>query len=102
MVRDDAETDVDPAINLLNGYFEPKVNLTFEAYSFRQMKQDSSESVTQYSTRLKEAAKRCQFHDTDREVKDQIVFTCISDQLRRKALREDYNLQSFDRPQHRH
>ena len=56
------------------------------------MKQKDNETITQYVTRLREAAKRCTFHDSKREIKDQVVFNCISDKLRRECLRKDYDL----------
>ena len=43
-------------------------------------------------SRLKEGGLRCEFHDLDREIKDQIVVHCKSDTLRRKALRDDPTL----------
>ena len=76
----------------LTNYFEPKINLTFEVYNFRQMKQEQGESIDQFVTRLKQKAQRCNFYDNDREIKDQVVFNCYSDRLRRKALRDDLDL----------
>ena len=57
----------------LDAYFEPKVNVIFEAYTFRQLSQDDDESIDKFVTRLREAAGRCNFHEKDREIKDQIV-----------------------------
>ena len=76
----------------LEAHFEPKVNVTFETYNFRQLAQEQDESVDKFVTRLREAANRCDFHDKEREIKDQIVQKCFSDRLRRKALREDPSL----------
>ena len=42
--------------------------------------------------RLREADSRCDFHDSSREIRDQIVMNGTSDSLRRKYLREDLNL----------
>ena len=58
----------------LTDYFEPKINLTFEVYNFRQMKQSQDESIDQFVTRLKQKAQSC---------------------LRRKALRGDLDLQNL-------
>ena len=77
----------------LDAYFGPKVNVTFEIYTFCQLSQEEDESIDK--TRLREAAGRCNFHDKDREIKDQIVQKCHSDRLRRKALREDPTLNNF-------
>ena len=76
----------------LDAHFEPQVNATFETYIFRCMKQEEDETIEQYQTRLMPAAKRCDFHDVKREVRDQIVMTCLSNELRKKALRSDLGL----------
>ena len=76
----------------MDAYFEPKVNVTFETYTNRQLSQDEDESIDKFVTRLREAAGRCNFHDKDREIKDQIVH---SDRLRRKASREDPTLDNL-------
>ena len=76
----------------LNAYFEPKINITFETYNFRQLTQEQEEPIDKFVTRLREADNRCAFHDVDREIKDQIVKKCLSDRLRRKALRENLPL----------
>ena len=76
----------------LDAHFEPKVNLTFETYNFRQLSQEEDKSIDKFLTRLGEVANRCDFHSIDREIKDQIVQKCFSDRLRRKALREDLSL----------
>ena len=57
--------------------------------------QQDGESIDKFVTRLRESAARCQFHDTSREIKDQIVQKCISERLRRKALREDPSLEAL-------
>ena len=79
----------------LQAHFEPKVNVTFETYNFRQLAQEPNESVDKFVTRLREAANRCDFHDKDREIKDQIVQKCLSERLWRKALREDPSLSNL-------
>ena len=79
----------------LDAYFEPKVNLTYETYNFRMLAQQEGESIDKFVTRLRESAARCQFHDTSREIKDQIVQKCTSERLRRKALREDPSLEAL-------
>ena len=55
------ETDPDTyklAKDKLTAYFEPKVNLTFETYNFRQLYQKEGESLDKFVTRLRETAKR--------------------------------------------
>ena len=40
----------------LTNYFEPRINLTFEVYNFRQMKQGQEEPIDQLVTRMKQKA----------------------------------------------
>ena len=97
---EDTSTTYDGAKSVLTTYFKPKKNLTFEVYKFRSIKQDDTgkknvhakETIDQYVARLRTAATRCEFGDVDREIRDQIVFNCKSDSLRRKALRDDLDL----------
>ena len=45
-----------------------------------------------FHTRLRTLAKTCEFGDADKEIKEQIILSCKSNALRRKALREDLDL----------
>ena len=84
----------------LTNYFTPKVNQTYEIYHFRKMSQNEEsaskngdvETIDEFVTRLKKAAKRCTFADEKLEIKLQVVFGCISKRVRRKALCEDMTL----------
>ena len=72
----DAGEEEDPlekAINALTTYFEPKKNIAFEEYQFRQTKQNIGEPIMTYHTRLQQLAKTCEFADVDREIKSQII-----------------------------
>ena len=91
-LTNDQTEDYAVAKGKLDLYFEPKINLTFEVYAFRQMKQHEGETVDKFTTRLREVAARCDFHDIDREIKDQIVFNTSSVKLRRKALQDNLTL----------
>ena len=87
----------------LTQHFQPLKNLTFVVYNFRKIKQNdelkknhmSAESIDQYLARLKEAGLRCDFHELNRELKDQIVFNCNSDAVTRKELRDDQDLDNL-------
>ena len=90
-LNDTSETFV-AAKEILNTYFEPKKNLTYEVYSFRKLYQHEDEPINAFVSRLRESANRCDFNDVNREIKDQVVLNCKSDKLRRKALSEDLAL----------
>ena len=85
----------DKAIDALSAYFQPKQNVAYEEYQFRQAKQDTSETIMAYYTRLKHLAQTCEFTNVDREIKSQIIQHCIWTKLRRKAL-SDSNISLSD------
>ena len=71
----------------LTNYFAPQVNLHYEIYVFRNAKQEDTETVDQFCTRLRTLAATCEFTDIDRELHSQIIQNCQSQELRRRALR---------------
>ena len=89
------EKDYAKAVTALNGYFQPKVNKTYEIYMFRNASQNSGESLDSYCTRLRRLAQTCEFDHEDEEIKSHIVVSCSSSRLRRRALREDMNLKEL-------
>ena len=84
----DTGEDFETAKTKLNAYFDPKKNVEFEIYTFRQAKQSLGETMNSYHSRLRQLAATCEFHDVDKEVKSQIIQSCTSQRLRRKALRD--------------
>lgn len=79
----------------LTDYFTPKKNSTFETYKFRQIKQEVGENMDAYYTRLRTQAGLCDFHDKDSEILSQIIQGCSSSRLRRRALRDNFDLQKI-------
>ena len=82
----DSGDDFDKAKEKLDEYFDLKKNIEYEIYTFRQAKQNSGESMNSYHSRLLQLASTCEFADTDKEIKSQIILSCSSQRLRRKAL----------------
>jgi hypothetical protein len=64
----------------------------FEKFNFRLIKQGKTEKFDQFVTRLRMQANACDFHDTDVEIKSQIICGCYSAELRRRCLREEMEL----------
>lgn len=89
---DEANDVYKRSTDALTTHFEPKVSTSFAIFEFRDCKQQDSETVSEYVTRLRTKAKNCNFHDEDQEIKNQVIFSCTSQTLRRRALREDYKL----------
>lgn len=72
-------TDIKPfaeSMALLDNYFAPQLNVTFERHQFRQMEQASGESVDQFVCRLRQKAISCEFEDVDEAISDQLI--CLS------------------------
>ncbi|XP_044166850.1 uncharacterized protein K02A2.6-like [Acropora millepora] len=65
------DKDYKKAVEKLTAHFNPQVNTTYEVYNFRKAQQNE---------------------DADKEIKEQIILSCKSSALRRKALREDLDL----------
>jgi transposase InsO family protein len=89
----DEEPDVyKQATDALEAYFVPKRNKEFDIYKFRQAKQDQGENIMTYCTRLRKLAEHCNFPDLQAELKSQMIQSCLSTRLRRRALRDDMTL----------
>jgi len=76
----------------LKGYFSPQTNKIFNVYQFRQAKQEQGEPLDNFQTRLRKLSSNCEFANTDEEIRNQIVFGCSSQKLRRHALAKTMNL----------
>ncbi len=51
-------------------------------------KQKTGETIDAFHTRLRQLATTCEFSNPEREIKSQIILTCSSSRLRRRALRD--------------
>ena len=71
---------------VLNDYFVPKKNV--QIYNFRSCKQNDQQSLDEFVTELWTLAKNCEFANVDKEILQQVIQNCKSNQLRRRALRE--------------
>ena len=85
----DTGDDFETAVTKLTAHFSPKKNVDFETYRFRQATQLSGETIDQFVTRLRQLAAFCEFHNSEREIKAQVIQSCSSTRLRRRALREE-------------
>ena len=64
-------TNYASAVEALNAYFVPQVNSAFARQTFHGIRQNPAETVQQFVTRLKKAAKDCDFApDTDKQIRD--------------------------------
>jgi len=78
---------MEDAIAVLDDYFCPQSNVTYERHVFRQISQKESETVDQFISRLRQQAKSCEFSNgEDEQIRDQVVDRVRSAELRRKFL----------------
>ena len=82
----------DQAKAALTAHFAPKRNIIYESIMLRRTKQEETETVTQYCTRLRQMAAYCEFPDTNREILTQIIDKCSSQVLRRRAFEKQFTL----------
>ena len=67
------------AVEALNAYFVPRVNSAFARQTFHRITQNQGETVQQFVTRLRKAAKDCDFGtDTDNQIRDAVLNKCTS------------------------
>lgn len=82
-------TDYVQAVRALNAYFVPQVNTAFARQTFYQLKQKTGQTVQQFTTCLRQAAKDCDFGaDKDNQIRDAVLSRCSSEYVCRKLLEE--------------
>ena len=80
-------TDYNLAVEPLNAYFVPQVNLAFARQTFHQISQKPGETVQQFAARLWKAASDFEFGtDADNQIRDAYI--------KRKLLKEGQGLNS--------
>ena len=75
-------------VKTLNEHFNPKQNLEYQRYVFRQTKQLEGETAEKFRTRLSQLADTCDFHDKDVEIKSQLILGAACEKVTRKGLAE--------------
>ena len=74
----------------LSDYFKPQKNIAYERHAFRSCKQEKNEKMDDYIIRLKKLAISCDYAEetVSDMIRDQIVDSCQSNELRKKFLKE--------------
>ena len=83
------------AVKALADYFEPQKCVDYHVYAFRQEMQKPGENIAEFYTRLQLLARKCQFADSELEIKRQIIQGTSSLRLRRKAIEQSLNLENL-------
>ena len=87
LVGNEEMNGYEATIKVLDDYFIPKSNVTFERHLFRQIVQKGDEPVDQFVCRLKQQASNCDFRtQEDDYIRDQLIDKCHSNHLQRKFL----------------
>ena len=75
------------AVDALNEYFSPIINLPYERHIFRTTRQNPNESVDQFVTRLCQKAETCSFENLEERLIEEVIEHCSSERLRLKFLK---------------
>ena len=84
-------------IQLFDGHFKPKPNISYEMYTSRKIKQNADETISKFFIRvIQQAVKRDFRENLNNEIKQQTILTTTSDQLHRQCFRyPDITLEEF-------
>ena len=82
-------SDYNELVKTLTDHFVQRKNEVFQRLVFRQTKQNTTQSISQFVTRLRCLTDGCQFHDANTEIRDQLVAGIISDKTRRAFIKEN-------------
>lgn len=92
-VQDEGE-NFETLLRKFDSHFVPKVNLTFERYKFHKIVQQEDEKIDSLVRRLRQQAKLCGFENLEESVlRDQLICSILSDDLRGRLLAEDISLE---------
>ena len=78
--------DLSKIINAMETFCIGERNEVFESYTFHKRNQKLGESIDACFTELKQIARKCDFQDEDRMIRDRLVIGIAEDQTRKKLL----------------
>ena len=81
-----SDTPFEETKRVLTDYFARQRNVEYEVFVFRQVAQLTDETLDKFNARLRKLSKNCNFHETDREVRSQIIQKCLLSKVREKGL----------------
>ena len=90
-------TEHDDAYKLLlrkiDNHLIPKKNKDFARFQLSELKQQSSERLTDYYAKIRNIAKKCEYADhEDDTIRDHLIRTMLNHKIRSKAIRENWAL----------
>ena len=82
-------------IRKLDKYFLPKKNIDYARFPFGNLRQEEDESLAKYFARVREIAKKCEYHDESDAIRDHLIKTMRNRRIRVKAIRQGWTLQKI-------
>ncbi|XP_037292552.1 uncharacterized protein LOC119188792 [Manduca sexta] len=84
-----ADLKFDELTSLVADHLQPKPSIMAERYKFRQRRQQSGETVSQFVAELKRLSRQCEFKETlNDNLRDQFVCGLTSDVIRQRLFAE--------------
>ena len=82
-------------IRKLDKYFLPKKNIDYARFQVGNLRQEEDESLAKYFARVREIAKKCEYHDENDAIRDHLIKTMRNRRIRVKAIRQGWTLQKI-------
>ncbi|XP_060881536.1 uncharacterized protein K02A2.6-like [Metopolophium dirhodum] len=74
---------------MLSNYINPKPNVLTERYKFKERKQGSEETISQFVTALKKLSQYCEFgNNLDDSLRDQVVYGIRDNNIKKRLMSE--------------
>ena len=82
-------------IRKLDKHFLPKKNKDYARFQLGNLQQEEDESLAKYFARVREIAKKCEYHDENDAIRDHLIKTMRNRRIRVKAIRQGWTLQEI-------
>ena len=82
-------------IRKLDKYFLPKKNIDYARFQVGNLRQEEDESLAKYFARVREIAKKFEYHDENDAIRDHLIKTMRNRRIRVKAIRQGWTLQEI-------
>ena len=82
-------------IRKLDKHFLPKKNKDYARFQLGNLQQEEDESLAKYFARVREIAKKCEYHDENDAIRDHLIKTMRNRRIRVKAIRQGWSLQEI-------
>ena len=80
-------------IRKLDKHFLPKKNKDYARFQLGNLQQQQDESLAKYFARVREIAKKCEYHDGNDAIRDHLIKTMRNRRIGVKAIRQGWTLQ---------